>query len=81
MWSKVFWKDTAIRAVRTGAAVLLVAIGADGSGIAHLDVGATASLVGGSMLATVLAAIVVPVQSGKPSDDGKPPVAPSTPVE
>ncbi len=78
MWSTTFWKDAAIRAVRTGAAVLLVAIGADGSGIAHLDVGATATLVGGSMLATVLAAIVVPVQSGKADT---PPVAPRTPSE
>jgi hypothetical protein len=62
MFTAAFWKDATIRAIRTAAQVLLVAIGADGTGIAHLDVGGTAAIVGGSILATYLSAIVVPVK-------------------
>ena len=65
MFTVAFWKDAAIRAVRTGAQVLLVALGADGAGIVGLDVGSTAALVGGSMLASVLNSIVVPQQDQK----------------
>lgn len=69
MFTVAFWKDAAIRAIRTGAQVLLVALGADGAGIVGLDVGGTAALVGGSMLASVLNSIVVPQQDQKDKKD------------
>lgn len=60
MFTAAFWKAATMRAIRTGAQVLLVAIGADGSGIVHLDVGGTAALVGGSILASYLNAVIKP---------------------
>lgn len=65
MFTVAFWKDAAIRAVRTGAQVLLVALGADGAGIVGLDVGSTAALVGGSMLASILNSVVIPQEDQK----------------
>lgn len=65
MFTVAFWKDAAIRAIRTGAQVLLVALGADGAGIVGLDVGSTAALVGGSMIASLLNSVVIPQQDQK----------------
>lgn len=69
MFTAAFWKDAGVRALRTGAAVLLVAIGADGAGIVGLDWGGTATLTVGGMLATVLAAIVAPTEDQKAKKD------------
>jgi hypothetical protein len=69
MFTVAFWKDAGIRAIRTGAQVLLVALGADGAGIVGLDVGSTSALVGGSMLASLLNSIVVPQQDQKDKKD------------
>jgi len=72
MFTVAFWKDAAVRAIRTGAAVLLVAIGADGAGIVGLDWGGTATLTVGGMLATILAAIVAPTADQKAKKDDLP---------
>lgn len=69
MFTAAFWKDAGVRALRTGAAVLLVAMGADGAGLAGLDWGDTATLTAGSMLATILAAIAVPTEDQKAKKD------------
>jgi r1t holin len=69
MFTVAFWKDAAIRAIRTGAQVLLVALGADGAGIVGLDFGSTAALVGGSMVASILNSVVIPQEDQKAKKD------------
>lgn len=66
MFTTAWWKAAGARALRTGAQVLLVAIGADGSGIVHIDFGGTAALVGGSVIASLLNSIIAPPVESKP---------------
>ncbi len=58
MWTSIFWRDAAERAVRTAAQAALGVLGVDGLGLLDVEWTGTASVAGLAALVSVLTSVV-----------------------
>lgn len=67
MWTQKFWKETAERAIKSGAQALIIAIGAsEGFNLFSLDVTSALGFIGGGIVVSVATSIASAKTSGDP---------------
>lgn len=70
IWTAVFWKATAERAIATAAQSAIAALGTDLIGVLDMDAMAVLSLAGGGAILSILKSIAATAATGSPSMGG-----------
>ena len=70
IWTAVFWKATAERAIATAAQSTIAALGTDLIGVLDMDAMAVLSLAGGGAVLSILKSIAATAATGSPSAGG-----------
>ena len=70
IWTAVFWKATAERAIATAAQSAIAALGTDLIGVLDMDAMAVLSLAGGGAILSILKSVAATAATGSPSMGG-----------
>ena len=70
IWTAVFWKATAERAIATAAQSAIAALGTDLIGVLDMDAMAVLSLAGGGAILSILKSVAATAATGSPSVGG-----------